>query len=60
MGDTNKQFDADLINEYYTLVRIRRKAIAENAKETVELIDEEIIVLKSKVQALELPDIPLE
>ncbi|MBR1866237.1 MAG: hypothetical protein IJ801_07000 [Lachnospiraceae bacterium] len=60
MGDSNKQFDADLISEYYTLVRIRRKAVAENAKETVALIDEEITVLKSKIQSLELPDIPLE
>lgn len=60
MGDANKRFDADLISEYYTLVRIRRKAVAENAKETVALIDEEITVLKSKIQSLELPDIPLE
>lgn len=60
MGDTNKQFDADLIETYYTLVRIRRKAAAEHAVETVALIDEEIVVLKSKIQPLELPNLPLE
>ncbi len=60
MNDTSKRFDADLIGEYYTLVRIRRKAVAEHATETVALIDEAIIVLKSKIQPLELPDLPLE
>lgn len=60
MGDGNIQFEADLINEYYSLVRIRRKAVEEKAVKTVALIDEEILVLKSKIQTLELPDIPLE
>lgn len=55
MGDTNKQYDGQLIEEYYRLVQIRRIAAREGAEKTVELVDEQIEVLKSKLQSLELP-----
>ncbi len=60
MGETNKQYDGQLVDEYHRLVRVRRQAVKEGATQTVALIDEEISVLKSKIQPLELPNIPLE
>lgn len=60
MGETNKQYDGQLVDEYYRLVRIRRQAVKEGATQTIAMIDEEIAVLKSKVQPLELPNISLE
>lgn len=53
---TDKQYNGQLIEEYKMLKRIRSKALAENAVETVELIDEEIKYIKLKLQPLELPN----
>lgn len=55
MGDTDKQYNGQLIEEYQRLMRIRRTALKENAVETVKDIDEEIRFLKLKLQPLELP-----
>lgn len=55
MGDTDKQFNAQLIEEYQRLKRIRKLAVKENATETVKEIDEEIRFIKLKLQPLELP-----
>lgn len=56
MGDTDKQFNAQLIEEYQRLMRIRKAAAKENATETVREIDEEIRFLKLKLQPIELPE----
>ncbi len=56
MGDTDKQFNAQLIEEYQRLMRIRKSAVKENAAETVKEIDEEIRFLKLKLQPIELPE----
>lgn len=56
MGDTDKQYNGQLIEEYQRLKRIRKFAEKENAVETVKEIDEEIRFLKLKLQPLELPE----
>ncbi len=56
MGETDKQFNAQLIEEYRRLMRIRKSAVKENATETVREIDEEIRFLKLKLQPIELPE----
>lgn len=55
MGDSDKQYNGQLIEEYQRLMRIRRTALKENAVETVKDIDEEIRFLRLKLQPLELP-----
>ncbi len=56
MEDTDKQFNAQLIEEYQRLMRIRKSAVKEKAAETVKEIDEEIRFLKLKLQPIELPE----
>ncbi|MGN1339165.1 MAG: hypothetical protein ACI4WS_02625 [Oscillospiraceae bacterium] len=56
MGNTDKQYDGQLIDEYHRLVRIRQLAVKENATETVKMIDDEISYLKLKLQPIELPE----
>lgn len=56
MGDTDKQYNGQLIEEYQRLCRIRKAAKKENAIETVKEIDEEIRFLRLKLQPLELPE----
>lgn len=56
MGDTDKQYNGQLIEEYQRLRRIRKTAEDEGAAETVKEIDEEIRFIKLKLQPLELPE----
>lgn len=56
MGDTDRQFNARLIEEYQRLIGIRKIAVKENSTETVKAIDREITFIKLKLQPLELPD----
>ncbi len=56
MGETDKQYDGRLIDEYQRLMRIRKTAVKENATETIKDIDNEIRYLKLKLQPLELPE----
>ena len=56
MGDTDKQFNAKLIEEYYYNLRIRRLAEKEGATETIKEIDERLKLIKLQLQPLELPD----
>lgn len=42
MGDADKQYNGQLIEEYQRLRRIRKTALREGATETVNEIDEEI------------------
>lgn len=53
---TDKQFNAQLIEQYQMLRRIRAVAQKENAAETIKAIDEEIIYIRLKLQPLELPE----
>ena len=52
---SDKQYNGQLIEQYQLLKRIKSKALAENAVETVELVNEEIEYIKLKLQPLELP-----
>lgn len=56
MGDTDKQFNAKLIDDYYYNRRIRKIAEKEGAEETLKEIDEKIKIIKLQLQPLELPD----
>lgn len=53
---TDKQYDAQLIDEYSRLKRIRELALKENAIETVKEIDVEISYIKLKLKPLILPE----
>lgn len=57
MGDTDKQYNGQLIDEYQRLMDIRELAVEENATKTLKRIDREIKFIKLKLQPLELPDI---
>ncbi len=53
---TDKQFNAQLIEQYQMLRRIRAVAQKENAAETIKAIEEEILYIRLKLQPLELPE----
>ena len=53
---TDKQYDGQLIDEYYRLKDIKEVATKENATETVKMIDKQIGQIKLKLQPIELPD----
>jgi hypothetical protein len=53
---TDKQFEAQLIDEYSRLKRIRDAAAKEGAVETVKTIDLEISYIKLKLHPLVLPE----
>lgn len=55
MNQTDLQFSAQLLDEYARLKRIRQNALKENAETTVALIDDELELIKMKLQLLELP-----
>lgn len=55
MCQTDIWFRAQLIEEYARLRRIKRKAVKEGAAETAALIDEEIELVRLKLQPFELP-----
>ncbi len=56
MGETDKQYDGKLIDEYTMLKDIKKVAEKENAVETVKIIEEKMSVIKLKLQPTELPD----
>lgn len=60
MGDTDKQYEGRLIDEYEMLITIRKMAVKENATETIKIIDEKIGYIKLKLQPLKLPDDPTQ
>lgn len=55
-NQTDKQYDGQLIDEYYRLRDIREAAVKENATETIKVIDKQISQIKLKLQPLELPE----
>ncbi len=57
MGDTDKQFNAKLINDYYDYLDLRKIAEKEGAVETVKKIDRKLEIIKLQLQPIELPDI---
>lgn len=57
MGDTDKQFNAKLIDDYYDYLELRKTAEKEGAADTVKKIDRKLKIIKLQLQPLELPDI---
>lgn len=55
MGQTDKQYDGYLIDEYAMLKRILKAAMEENAVETAKIIEAEMNLIKLKLQPTELP-----
>ncbi len=55
-GQTDKQYDGYLIDEYAMLKRLKELAEKENAVETVKAIDSEMNIIKLKLQPTELPE----
>ncbi len=58
MGDTDRQYEGHLIDEYEYLIMIREIAVEEKAERTVKAIDKKINFIKLKLKPLELPDDP--
>lgn len=56
MGDTDKQYNGQLIDEYYRLADLRKLAVKANAVEVIDAIDEQMKRIKIKLQPLELPE----
>lgn len=55
-SQTDKQYDGQLIDEYFRLKDLREIAVKENASETVKTIDKQINQIKLKLQPLTLPE----
>lgn len=56
MGETDKQYNGKLIDDYFRLRDLKEIAVKENAVETVKAIDKQIEQIKLKLQPLELPE----
>lgn len=56
MGQTDKQYDGQLIDTYTMLKRLKEIAVKENAVETVKAIEAEMSIIKLKLQPTKLPD----
>lgn len=56
MGETDKQYEGRLIEEYYYNLDIRNLAEKEGAKETVKRINQKLKIIKLQLQPLELPE----
>ncbi len=56
MSETDKQYDGRLIDNYAMLKRIKKAAEKEGATETIEIINQELDLIKLKLQPTELPD----
>ena len=54
---SDKQLDCRLIDEYFELMRIRKAAVKENAKETLAVIDEQLNVLRLKFRPRKFPEV---
>lgn len=55
MGESDKQFNAMLIDDYYRMSDLLKLAKKANADEVVEAIKEQMKRIKLKLQPLELP-----
>lgn len=55
MGDTDRQFNAKLIDDYYMLSDLRKLAKKTNAEEVVKAIEVQMDRIRLKLQPLELP-----
>lgn len=56
MDISDKQYDGQLIDEYYSLMQIRKQAEKGNADETVKLIDEKMNIIRLKLRPVVLPE----
>lgn len=55
MEQTDKQYDGQLIDMYAMLKRIRETAVCENLPETVKAIENEMNIIRLKLQPTKLP-----
>lgn len=55
MGDSDKQFNAKLIDDYYVFRDLRRLAKKANADDVVKAIEEQMERIRLKLLPLELP-----
>lgn len=53
---TDKQYNGQLIDEYYRLKSIAEIAKKENATETVQAINKQLAIIKLKLQPIELEE----
>lgn len=56
MFETDKQFNARLIDDYFYNLHIREIAEREGAVETVKEINRKLKIIKLQLQPLELPE----
>lgn len=56
MGQTDKQYDGQLMDMYATLRRIKKLAEKGDSDEVVKAIEEEMALIKAKLQPTELPE----
>lgn len=52
---SDKQYDGQLIDEYYRLKDIREAAVKEETAETLKIIDKQMDQIRLKLQPLTLP-----
>lgn len=52
---TDKQYNGQLIDEYYFLTNLLKIAKKEQATETIKVIEEKMEYIRLKLQPLELP-----
>ena len=55
---TDKQYNGQLIDEYYRMNKLFEIAIEEKAIKTAKAIRDEMAIIKLKLQPLELPELP--
>lgn len=55
MGDTDKQFNAKLIDDYYMLQGLLELAKKENSQEVIKAIKKQMERIRLKLLPLELP-----
>ena len=58
MGETDKQFSARLIEEYYYNLEILKLAEEEKSEKTAKTIRRRLEMIKLQLQPIELPEIP--
>lgn len=55
---TDKQYNGQLIDEYFRLQKLFDIAVSEKAMETAKAIIHDMSIIKLKIQPTELPELP--
>ena len=55
---TDKQYNGQLIDEYYYLCELYESAVTESAVNTAKAIKKKMECIRLKLQPLELPELP--